>query len=129
MGTSGSGTIGSTTNCERDGSGSMADIMGLMKQAQALQGRVADIQKELETLEVEGVAGGGLVRVTLTAKGQMKGVAIDDTLLKPDEKEILEDLLVAAHADARGKADRLTEEKMQAVTAGLPLPPGFKLPF
>ena len=107
----------------------MADIMGLMKQAQALQGKVADIQKELETLEVEGAAGGGLVRVTLTAKGQVKGVAIDDSLLKADEKEILEDLLVAAHADARGKADRLTEEKMKAVTAGLPLPPGFKLPF
>ncbi len=107
----------------------MADIMGLMKQAQALQGRVADIQKELESLEVEGASGGGLVRVTLTAKGQLKGVAIDDSLLKLDEKEILEDLLVAAHADARGKADRLTEEKMKAVTAGLPLPPGFKLPF
>ena len=85
--------------------------------------------KELETIEVEGAAGGGLVRVTLTAKGQMKGVAIDDSLLKLDEKEILEDLLVAAHADARSKADRLADEKMKAVTAGLPLPPGFKLPF
>ena len=107
----------------------MADIMGLMKKAQELQGRVADIQKELETLEVEGAAGGGLVRVTLTGKGGLKGVAIDDSLLKADEKEILEDLLVAAHADARAKADRATEEKMKSATAGLPLPPGFKLPF
>ncbi len=107
----------------------MADLMGLMKQAQALQGRVADIQKELEALEVEGVAGGGLVRVTLTAKGALKGLVLDDSLLKPDEKEILEDLVVAAHADARAKADRLTEDKMKAVTAGLPLPPGMKLPF
>ena len=107
----------------------MADIMGLMKQAQALQGRVADIQKELESLEVEGQAGAGLVRVTLSAKGSMKALVVDPSLLKPDEKEILEDLVVAAHADARTKAERLTEEKMKAVTAGLPLPPGFKLPF
>ena len=107
----------------------MADIMGLMKQAQALQGRVADIEKELASLEIEGAAGGGLVRVTMTAKSALKGVTIDASLLKPDEKEILEDLLVAAHADARGKADRLTEEKMKALTAGLPLPPGMKLPF
>jgi DNA-binding YbaB/EbfC family protein len=107
----------------------MADIMGLMKKAQELQGRVADIQKELEAMEVEGAAGGGLVRVTLTGKGALKGVAIDDSLLKAEEKEILEDLLVAAHADARTKADRATEEKMKGATAGLPLPPGFKLPF
>lgn len=107
----------------------MADIMGLMKKAQELQGRVADIQKELEALEVEGAAGGGLVRVTLTGKGGMKGVSVDPSLLRPDEREILEDLLVAAHADARAKADRATEEKMRGATAGLPLPPGFKLPF
>ena len=107
----------------------MADIMGLMKQAQALQGRVADIQKELESLDVEGQAGAGLVKVTLSAKGAMKALAVDPSLLRADEKEILEDLVVAAHADARAKAERLTEEKMKAVTAGLPLPPGFKLPF
>jgi DNA-binding YbaB/EbfC family protein len=107
----------------------MADIMGLMKQAQKLQARMGEIQEELEKLEVEGVAGGGLVRVTLTAKGQMKGVVIDETMLTPDEKEILEDLIVAAHRDAKTKAERLTEDKMKAVTAGLPLPPGMKLPF
>lgn len=107
----------------------MADIMGLMKQAQAMQARVGEIQAELEKIEVEGASGGGLVRVTLTAKGQMKGLSIDDSLLKPDEKDILEDLVVAAHTDARAKADRLTEEKMKTLTAGLPLPPGMKLPF
>ncbi len=107
----------------------MKDIMGLMKQAQAMQARVEGIQSELEQLEVEGVSGGGLVRVTLTAKGHLKGVSIDETLLKPDEKEIVEDLVVAAHADAKGKAERIAEEKMKAVTAGLPLPPGMKLPF
>ena len=107
----------------------MKDIMGLMKQAQAMQARVEGIQNELEQLEVEGVSGGGLVRVTLTAKGYLKGLSIDETLLKPDEKEIVEDLIVAAHADAKGKAERIAEEKMKAVTAGLPLPPGMKLPF
>ncbi len=107
----------------------MADIMGLMKQAQALQERMAEIQKTLEALEVEGAAGGGLVRVTLTAKGAMKGVAIDPSLLTLDEGEVLEDLLVAAHADARARAERLADEKMKTVTAGLSLPPGMKLPF
>lgn len=107
----------------------MADIMGLMKQAQALQERMAEVQKDLESLEVEGAAGGGLVRVTLSAKGAMKGVTIDPSLLTSDEKEVLEDLLVAAHADARVKADRLADEKMKTVTAGLSLPPGMKLPF
>lgn len=107
----------------------MADIMGLMKQAQALQERMAEVQKDLESLEVEGAAGGGLVRVTLSAKGAMKGVTIDPSLLSSDEKEVLEDLLVAAHADARVKAERLADEKMKTVTAGLSLPPGMKLPF
>jgi DNA-binding YbaB/EbfC family protein len=107
----------------------MADIMGLMKQAQALQERMAEVQKDLESLEVEGAAGGGLVRVTLSAKGAMKGVTIDPSLLTSDEKEVLEDLLVAAHADARVKAERLADEKMKTVTAGLSLPPGMKLPF
>ncbi|MGB3281292.1 MAG: YbaB/EbfC family nucleoid-associated protein, partial [Methylovirgula sp.] len=72
-------------------------------------------------------AGGGLVRATLTAKGQMKALTVDTSLLKPDDKEILEDLIVAAHEDARKKAERLMEEKMKSVTAGLPLPPGMKL--
>ena len=107
----------------------MKDIMGLMKQAQAMQARVEGVQAELEALEVEGVAGGGIVRLTMTAKGQLKSLSIDPSLLRADEKEMLEDLVVAAHADAKGKAERAAEEKMKAVTAGLPLPPGFKLPF
>ena len=107
----------------------MKDVMGLMKQAQAMQARLGDIQAELERVEVEGRAGAGLVRVTMTAKGQMKGVSIDPSLMKEDEREILEDLIVTACEDARKKAGALAEEKMQAVTAGLPLPPGFKLPF
>jgi DNA-binding YbaB/EbfC family protein len=107
----------------------MKDIMGLMKQAQAMQGRMQELQQELERTEVEGQSGGGLVRVTLTAKGAMKGLAIDASLLKADEKEIVEDLVVTAHEDARKKAERLMEEKMKSMTAGLPLPPGMKLPF
>jgi DNA-binding YbaB/EbfC family protein len=107
----------------------MADIMGLMKQAQAMSAKMQAAQAELETLEVEGQSGGGLVRVVLSAKGAMKRLSIDDTLMKADEKEVLEDLLVTAHEDARKKAERLAEDKMKDVTAGLPLPPGMKLPF
>jgi nucleoid-associated protein EbfC len=107
----------------------MRDIMGLMKQAQAMQAKLQEAQAELDHIEVEGVSGGGLVRVTLTAKGAMKGVAIDPSLMKAEEKEIAEDLLVAAHADARAKAERVLEEKMKTMTAGMPLPPGMKLPF
>jgi DNA-binding YbaB/EbfC family protein len=107
----------------------MKDIMGLMKQAQAMQTRMQEVQGELETIEVQGQSGGGMVVVTLSGKGALKNVSIDDSLLKVEEKEILEDLLVTAHEDARKKAERATEEKMKAVTAGLPLPPGMKLPF
>jgi nucleoid-associated protein EbfC len=107
----------------------MVDIMGLMKKAQAVQAKMKDVQEELERLEVEGQSGGGMVKITLNAKGQMKAIALDPTLMKPEDSEIVEDLILAAHADARAKADRVTEEKMAAVTAGLPLPPGMKLPF
>jgi DNA-binding YbaB/EbfC family protein len=107
----------------------MKDIMGLMKKAQEMQSRMQDMQAELERTEVEGQSGGGLVRVTLTAKGTMKGVTIDASLLKADEKEIVEDLILAAHEDARKKAERAMEEKMKSITADLPLPPGMKLPF
>jgi DNA-binding YbaB/EbfC family protein len=105
----------------------MADFMGLMKQAAQLQSKMEALQAELDTVEVEGTAGGGLVTVKLTGKGDMKGAKIDDSLLKPGEKEILEDLLVAAHADARRKAETVMKEKMQGLTGGLPLPPGMKL--
>jgi DNA-binding YbaB/EbfC family protein len=107
----------------------MKDIMGLMKKAQEMQAKMQEMQAEMERTEVEGQSGGGVVRVTMTAKGALKGVAIDASLLKPEEKEIVEDLLIAAHEDARKKGERLLEERMKAATAGLPLPPGMKLPF
>ena len=105
----------------------MADFLGMMKQAAQLQSRMQEMQAELDTIEVEGTAGGGMVTVTLTAKGEMKGLRVDAALVKPDEKEILEDLVVAAHADARRKAETVLQEKMKSLTGGLPLPPGLKL--
>ena len=105
----------------------MADFMGMMKQAAQLQTKLQEMQAELDQIEVEGTSGGGLVAVKLSGKGEMKGVKIDDTLMQPSEKEILEDLIVAAHADARRKAETLLQEKMQSVAGGLPLPPGMKL--
>lgn len=105
----------------------MKDIMGLMKQAQGLQKKMADMQAELETLTVEGAAGGGVVKVVASAKGQVKSVSIDDSLMVPDDKEILEDLLVAALNDARTRAERIAAERMQEVTKGLPIPPGLNL--
>ncbi len=105
----------------------MTDFMGLMKQAAQLQSKMQALQAELDQIEVEGTAGGGMVAVTLSAKGDLKGTKIDDSLLKPSEKEILEDLLIAAHADARRKAETVLQEKMKAVTGGLPLPPGMTL--
>ncbi|WP_112662858.1 YbaB/EbfC family nucleoid-associated protein [Microvirga flavescens] len=105
----------------------MRDIMGLMKQAQAMQQKLQDAQAELENVEVEGTAGGGAVVVKVTAKGTLRAINIDPSLMNADEKEILEDLIVAAMSDAKGKADRATEERMAALTKGLPLPPGLKL--
>ena len=105
----------------------MADFMGMMKQAAQLQSKMQEMQAELDRIEVEGTAGGGMVTVKLSAKGEMKGVKIDDSLIKPSEKEIVEDLIVAAHADARRKAEALLQEKMKSVAGGLPLPPGLKL--
>jgi DNA-binding YbaB/EbfC family protein len=105
----------------------MPDFLGLMKQASELKSKMEAMQSELERLEVEGAAGGGLVAVTLSGKGDLRGVRLDDTLFKPDQKEIVEDLLVAAHADARRKLETMLQEKMQSLTGGLPLPPGLKL--
>jgi len=105
----------------------MADFMGLMKQAAQLQSKMQELQAELDHIEVEGTAGGGMVTVRLTAKNELKGVKVDDSLMKPEEKEILEDLLVAAHGDARRKAEALLQDKMKNLTGGLPLPPGMKL--
>jgi DNA-binding YbaB/EbfC family protein len=104
----------------------MADFMGLMKQAAELKTKMEAMQAELDRLEVEGTAGGGMVTVKLSAKGEMKSLQVDAALMKPDEKEIVEDLVVAAHADARRKAEALLQEKMKTLTGGLPLPPGLK---
>ena len=105
----------------------MRDMMGMMKQAQAMQAKMEELQAELDRIDVEGRSGGGLVSVTLTAKGRMKGLTIDPSLIKADEMEILEDFIVTAHEDARKKAAQLMEDKMKELTAGLPLPPGLKL--
>ena len=105
----------------------MTDFMGMMKQAAQLQTKLQELQAEMDRIEVDGSAGGGLVVVTLTAKGELKGVRIDDSLVKPGEKEILEDLMIAAHADARRRAESVVQEKMKSLTGGLPLPPGLKL--
>src|SRR3989440_12811807 len=107
--------------------GDMADFLGLMKQATELKSKMEAMQAELDQIEVEGISGGGLVTVKLSGKGEMKGVTIDDTLMQPSEKEIVADLIVAAHADARRKAETLLQEKMKSVAGGLPLPPGMKL--
>jgi DNA-binding YbaB/EbfC family protein len=105
----------------------MRDMMGLMKQAQAMQQKMADVQAELDTIEVEGAAGGGMVKVTMTAKGALKAVSIDPSLMIADEREILEDLIVAACTDARGRSERVMQERMAEITKGLPIPPGMKL--
>lgn len=105
----------------------MKNFAEMMKQAQALQGRMADLQAELERTMIEGRSGGGMVVVRLSGKGEMAGVKIDPSLLKPEDAEILEDLIVAAHSDARAKVEETMKEKMKSLTGGLPLPPGMKL--
>ncbi len=105
----------------------MVDFLGLMKQAAELKSKMEAMQAELDRIEVEGSAGGGLLAITLSGKGELRATRIDDSLFKPDQKEILEDLIVAAHADARRKLEAMLPERMQALTGGLPLPPGLKL--
>ncbi len=105
----------------------MKDLMGVMKQVGEMQARMQKMQEELGAMEIEGQAGAGLVKVTLSGKGEMKRLSIDPSLVKPDEAEILEDLVVAAAQDARAKLDAELQTKMQEMTGGLPLPPGMKL--
>jgi hypothetical protein len=105
----------------------MKDLMGMMKQVKEMQERMQRLQDELAAIEVEGAAGGGLVSVTLSGKGDMKRIRIDPSLLKPEEAEIVEDLIVAAVSDAKAKVETRLQEKMSEVTGGLPLPPGMKL--
>jgi DNA-binding YbaB/EbfC family protein len=107
----------------------MPDFDEIMKMAQEAQAELQRAQDKLETVEVEGASGGGLVRIRATAKGRVLGVTLDDSLMQPSEKSMLEDLIAAAINDARGKADAAAGIEMQKVTSGLPLPPGFKMPF
>jgi nucleoid-associated protein EbfC len=103
----------------------MPDFLGMMKQAAQLQSKMQAMQEELANVEVEGTSGGGLVAVRMTAKMEVKAVKIDPSLVKPEEVEILEDLLVTALGDARRKAESAMQEKMQSLTGGLGLPPGL----
>ena len=111
----------------------MKSIEEMMKAAQeaatTVQAQMQEAQAKLDSVEVEGVSGGGLVRIMASAKGRIKSINIDDSLIVPSDKQMLEDLLAAAFNDAREKADRVSNEEMGKMTSGLPLPPGFKLPF
>ena len=97
--------------------------------AENIQRQMGEAQAKLDTVEVEGVSGGGLVKIRCTAKGRILGVSIDDSLIVPSDKQMLEDLVAAAFNDARAKADAASNAEMSKMTSGLPLPPGFKLPF
>lgn len=107
----------------------IGDLMGMMKQAKQLQEKMQAVQEEIAAMSIDGSAGAGLVSVTTNGKGDVKSVKIDPSLLRPEEVEILEDLIVAAMSDARSKAEAAVAEKMQAMAGGLNLPPGVKLPF
>jgi nucleoid-associated protein EbfC len=107
----------------------MKSIDDILKMAANVQEELTKAQASLDTIEVEGMAGGGLVKVRATAKGRIIGISIDDSLLSPSEKTMVEDLVTAAFNDARAKADDISGKEMGRMTQGLPLPPGFKLPF
>lgn len=105
----------------------MKNILSMMGKAKELQEKMAEMQAELEALTVDGESGGGLVKVTLAGKGALKALSIDSSLLKADQGELVEDLIIAAHNEAKQKADQAMAAKMQELTGGLPLPPGLKL--
>jgi nucleoid-associated protein EbfC len=105
----------------------MKDMMKMLAKAQEIQGRMQQLQEELTGLEIEGQSGGGLVRVKLNGKMEARAVKIDPSLIKPDDAEMLEDLILAAFQDAKGKVEAAMQEKMKEVTGGLPIPPGLKL--
>ena len=107
----------------------MKNLAGLMKQASQMQAKMQEMQEKLESMEVEGASGAGMVAVTLNGRGEMKRVKIDPKLADPAEMETIEDLIVAAHADAKRKIETKTSEEMQKITGGMQLPPGMKLPF
>ena len=107
----------------------MKNLGQLMKQAQEMQEKMAEMQDSLVAIEIEGVAGGGLVNIVLNGKGAMQRLKIDPSLVKPEDAEILEDLIIAAHNDAKSKIEMRLQEETQKLMGGLPLPPGMKLPF
>jgi len=107
----------------------MVDFMGMMKKAEELQKKMQQMQEEAGNAVVEGRSGGGLVTVTLSGKGEMKRLSIDPSLFKEDDVEVLEDLIVTAHNEAKVKAEEMMQSKMAELTQGLPLPPGMRLPF
>ncbi len=108
---------------------SMEEMMqAAQKAAETIQTQMNDMQVKLDNIEVEGQSGGGLVKVRASAKGRIKSVSIDDTLMKPEEKQMVEDLVTAAFNDARDKADRVSAEQMKEMQSGMGLPPGFNLP-
>jgi len=107
----------------------MVNISNMMKQAQQLQKKMSEVQEKLNSIEVEGSSGGGMVKVISTAKGEIKRISIDDSLMKHEDKEITEDLIVAAINNAKQKGETAAQEEMKNVTGGIPLPPGMKLPF
>ncbi|HQT61882.1 MAG: YbaB/EbfC family nucleoid-associated protein [Acidiphilium sp. 37-67-22] len=107
----------------------MKNLAGLMKQAQQMQQNMQEMQSRLEAMDIRGEAGAGLVRVTLSGKGEMKGIEIDPKLIDPSDAEMLQDLILAAHRDAKSRLEAVAAEEMQKVTGGISLPPGMKLPF
>ncbi|MGE0223599.1 MAG: YbaB/EbfC family nucleoid-associated protein [Acetobacteraceae bacterium] len=107
----------------------MKNLAGLMKQAQQMQSKMQELQSKLETMEISGEAGAGLVRVTMNGKGELRGIRIDPKIVDPADTDMLQDLIVAAHRDAKDKIESATAEEMQKVTGGMQLPAGMKLPF
>jgi nucleoid-associated protein EbfC len=107
----------------------MKNLAGLMKQASQMQAKMQEMQAKLEATEMEGSAGAGMVTVRMNGRGEMKGLKIDPKLADPEDMEMLQDLVVAAHTDAKSKIDAMMSEEMQKVTGGMQLPPGMKLPF
>ncbi|MGY9054233.1 MAG: YbaB/EbfC family nucleoid-associated protein [Alphaproteobacteria bacterium] len=107
----------------------MKNLGNILKQAQNLQSRMGEVQEELRDMEVEGQSGGGMVKAVLNGKGEMRSLSLDPAIVDKDDVGVLEDLIVAAVNDAKTKADAVSQEKMGALTQGLPLPPGMKLPF
>ncbi len=107
----------------------MKDLMGLMSKAREMQQKMQAMQEKMANITADGQSGGGMVTVTLSGKGEMRGLKIDPSLFREDDVEILEDLILAAHNEAKAKVEQIVQEKTQELTAGLPIPPGMKLPF